>query len=75
MLQIPMLGSCLALYSYGKPITDPHLTVPVQCFSKKTHFPCFLEVNHNFPSTNFGAGNLLNKVLSVVMVARSSLCS
>lgn len=74
MLQIPMLGTCLALYSCGKPITDPHLTV--QCSaSVKTHFPCFLEVNHNFPSTNFGAGNSLNKVLSVVMVARSSLGS
>lgn len=44
MLQIPMLGSCLALYSCGKPITDPHLTVPVQCFSKKKIIsPAFLK--------------------------------
>lgn len=35
--------SALALYSCGKPITDPHLTVAVQCFSKKFISPAFLK--------------------------------
>lgn len=42
---------------------------------KKNHFPCFLAVNHSFPYSNFDAGNSLNKVLSVVTIGRSLLCS